>query len=129
MANSSSPNTGNQAPADEPSIEANETEIEQQQPLIQHLIELRDRILRSVLVVLAIFLGLYYFANDFYLIISEPLRVYLPEGTSMIATDVASPFLTPFKLTLVMALFLAMPLLMIKIYIQHNLYNYLDLIL
>lgn len=112
MANSSSPNTGNQAPADEPSIEANETEIEQQQPLIQHLIELRDRILRSVLVVLAIFLGLYYFANDFYLIISEPLRVYLPEGTSMIATDVASPFLTPFKLTLVMALFLAMPFIL-----------------
>ncbi len=82
---------------------------QQQQPLMQHLLELRDRILRAVLVILCIFLGLYYFANDFYLIISEPLRVYLPEGTSMIATDVASPFLTPFKLTLVLAVFLAMP--------------------
>ena len=93
---------------------ANKNTVEQQQPLIQHLIELRDRILRSVLVVLAIFLGLYYFANDFYLVVSEPLRVYLPEGTSMIATDVASPFLTPFKLTLVMALFLAMPFILFQ---------------
>lgn len=114
MANPSSPNTENQASTDEPSREANEAVVEQQQPLIQHLIELRDRILRSVLVVLAIFLGLYYFANDFYLIISEPLRVYLPEGTSMIATDVASPFLTPFKLTLVMAVFLAMPFILFQ---------------
>ena len=88
--------------------------VEQQQPLIQHLIELRDRMLRAVLVILAIFLGLYYFANDFYLIISEPLRVYLPEGTSMIATDVASPFLTPFKLTLVLAVFLAMPFILFQ---------------
>ncbi len=114
MANSSSPNTGNQAPAGEPSIEASETVVEQQQPLIQHLIELRDRILRALLVVLVIFLGLYYFANDFYLIISEPLRAYLPEGTSMIATDVASPFLTPFKLTLVMSIFLAMPFILFQ---------------
>lgn len=88
--------------------------MEQQQPLIQHLIELRDRILRAVLVVLAIFLGLYYFANDLYLVVSEPLRVYLPEGTSMIATDVASPFLTPFKLTLVLAIFLAMPFILFQ---------------
>ncbi len=88
--------------------------MEQQQPLIQHLIELRDRILRAVLVVLTIFLGLYYFANDLYLVVSEPLRVYLPEGTSMIATDVASPFLTPFKLTLVLAIFLAMPFILFQ---------------
>ncbi|MFD2231110.1 twin-arginine translocase subunit TatC [Alkalimarinus sediminis] len=114
MANSSSPNTGNQTPANKPDTKANDAVVEQQQPLIQHLIELRDRILRSVLVVLAIFLGLYYFANDFYLVISEPLRVYLPEGTSMIATDVASPFLTPFKLTLVLALFLAMPFILFQ---------------
>jgi len=114
MANPSSPNTENELPSDKSSTEANEAVVEQQQPLIQHLIELRDRILRSVLVVLVIFLGLYYFANDFYLIISEPLRVYLPEGTSMIATDVASPFLTPFKLTLVMAIFLAMPFILFQ---------------
>jgi sec-independent protein translocase protein TatC len=115
MANTSLPNSSpkqSKQHADDQS-DANMT-VEQQQPLIQHLIELRDRILRAVLVVLAIFLGLYYFANDFYLIISEPLRVYLPEGTSMIATDVASPFLTPFKLTLVLAVFLAMPFILFQ---------------
>ncbi|NLC02459.1 MAG: twin-arginine translocase subunit TatC, partial [Pseudomonas formosensis] len=58
---------------------------------------------------LLIFLGLFYFANDLYTFLSEPLRAFLPEGTSMIATDVASPFLTPFKLALISALFLAMP--------------------
>ncbi len=80
-----------------------------EQPLIAHLIELRDRLLRGVLSVFVVFLSIVYFSNDIYLLVSKPLRAYLPEGTSMIATDVASPFLTPFKLTLVVALFLSMP--------------------
>ncbi|WP_087464335.1 twin-arginine translocase subunit TatC [Oleiphilus messinensis] len=80
-----------------------------QQPLIEHLVELRNRLLKVVLSVLVIFCGLYAFANDFYLILSQPLTDIMPEGTNMIATDVASPFLTPFKLTLVMAVFLAVP--------------------
>ncbi len=78
-------------------------------PLVAHLTELRSRLLRIVVIWMLIFAGLFYFANDLYTFISEPLRVYLPEGTSMIATDVASPFLTPFKLALVSALFIAMP--------------------
>lgn len=78
-------------------------------PLVAHLIELRSRLLRIVLVWMLIFAGLFYFANDLYSFISAPLRVFLPEGTSMIATEVASPFLTPFKLALISALFLAMP--------------------
>ncbi len=82
------------------------------QPLIAHLTELRSRLLRSVLVILVLFLGLFYFANDIYTFVSEPLRRYLPEGTSMIATEVASPFLTPFKLTLVAAVFLSVPFLL-----------------
>ena len=81
-------------------------------PLVAHLTELRSRLLRIVLIWLVIFLGLFYFANDLYSFISEPLRAYLPEGTSMIATDVASPFLTPFKLALISALFLAMPFIL-----------------
>ncbi len=85
------------------------TTPEDELPLIQHLIELRDRLLRSVLVILLVFLSLYYFANDFYQFVSEPLRAFLPEGTSMIATEVTSPFLTPFKLTLVLAVFVSMP--------------------
>ena len=69
-------------------------------PLVAHLTELRDRLLRCVLAILIIFFSLFYFANDIYHFVSEPLRSLLPEGTKMIATEVASPFLTPFKLTL-----------------------------
>lgn len=85
-------------------------------PLVAHLTELRSRLLRIIVIWLLIFAGLFYFANDLYTFISEPLRVYLPEGTSMIATDVASPFLTPFKLALISALFLAMPFVLHQIW-------------
>tara|TARA_R110001599_G_scaffold8651_28_gene42402 strand:- start:25497 stop:26246 length:750 start_codon:yes stop_codon:yes gene_type:complete len=85
-----------------------ETE-DQPLPLVAHLTELRDRLLRALLAVLIVFIGLFPFANEIYSFVSEPLRALLPEGTSMIATDVASPFLTPFKLTLVAAIFIAIP--------------------
>lgn len=78
-------------------------------PLITHLTELRDKLLRALLAVLVFFICLFPFANDIYTFVSEPLRAILPAGASMIATEVASPFLTPFKLTLVAAVFLAMP--------------------
>ena len=81
-------------------------------PIVSHLLELRNRLLRSILSVLIIFLGLIYFANDLYAFLSEPLRAYLPEGATMIATEVASPFLTPFKLTIVLSVFLAMPFIL-----------------
>lgn len=86
------------------------------QPLIEHLIELRTRILHSLLSVVIIFLPLFYFANDLYAYISEPLRAYLPEGATMIATEVASPFLTPFKLTLVLAIFIAIPFILHQVW-------------
>ncbi|MEW6646769.1 MAG: twin-arginine translocase subunit TatC [Pseudomonadota bacterium] len=89
---------------------------ELEQPFISHLIELRDRILRAVLVVLAIFLGLFYFANDIYALLAEPLLSHLPEGGSMIATEVASPFLTPLKLTLVASIFIAIPYLLYQMW-------------
>lgn len=80
--------------------------------LILHLTELRDAILRSVIAVLVIFLSLFYFSNDIYSIVAKPLIESLPSGASMIATDVASPFLTPIKLTLFTALFLSVPYLL-----------------
>lgn len=85
---------------------------DQAMPLVAHLTELRDRLLRSVLLVLLIFCGLFYFANDIYTFVSAPLRAFLPEGATMIATEVASPFLTPFKLTLVTAVFIAIPFIL-----------------
>jgi sec-independent protein translocase protein TatC len=81
-------------------------------PFVQHLIELRDRLLRVVLVVAVIFLALFSFANDLYTYLAEPLLRHMPEGTSMIATEVASPFLTPFKLTLVLSIFLTIPVIL-----------------
>lgn len=82
------------------------------QPLVTHLIELRNRLLRSVVVVLVALIALFPFANDIYSFVSRPLRILLPEGTSMIATEVASPFLTPFKLSLVAAIVLVIPYLL-----------------
>ncbi|WP_281646082.1 twin-arginine translocase subunit TatC [Parendozoicomonas sp. Alg238-R29] len=97
-----------------------------EQPLVQHLLELRNRILKSVAVVVVIFLGLFYFANDIYAFVSLPLRAYLPEGASMIATEVASPFLTPFKLTLVVSVFLGIPFVLHQIwaFISPGLYQH-----
>ncbi|CAM3388082.1 twin-arginine translocase subunit TatC [Halomonas lysinitropha] len=80
-----------------------------QAPLIEHLIELRSRLMRAVIAILVIFLGLYAFANDIYSFVAQPLMALLPEGSQMIATEVASPFLAPFKLTLVVAVFAAIP--------------------
>ena len=83
-----------------------------EQPLLAHLIELRDRMLRIVLVVLAVFVALFPFANDLYTLLAEPLMAHLPSGSSMIATEVASPFLTPFKLTLIAAIFIGIPVIL-----------------
>jgi sec-independent protein translocase protein TatC len=79
------------------------------QPFMSHLIEFRDRLLRCFVSVLIIFAGLFSFSNELYLYVSKPIRAYLPDNLSMIATEVASPFLTPFKLTLVLSMFAAMP--------------------
>lgn len=69
--------------------------VEDTQPLISHLIELRKRLLNSIIAVLVIFLALVYFANDIYQIVAAPLIKQMPHGASMIATDVASPFSPP----------------------------------
>jgi sec-independent protein translocase protein TatC len=84
--------------------------------LMDHLIELRDRLLRIVLAILVIFLSLFYWANDIYTFLAEPLTRHLPEGANMIAIDVASPFLTPFKLVLVLSVFLGMPFILYQIW-------------
>lgn len=91
---------------------------EQQAPLIEHLIELRSRLMRSVISIFVIFLGLYPFANEIYTFVAQPLMALLPEGSQMIATEVASPFLAPFKLTLVVAVFIAIP------YVLHQAWSF-----
>lgn len=85
-------------------------------PLITHLLELRDRLLRSVMVIVVIFLSLIYFANDLYVLLADPLVRNLPKGATMIATDLTSPLFTPIKLTLVLSVFAAMPYLLSQIW-------------
>ena len=63
--------------------------------LMSHLVELRDRVMRMVIAILGIFLCLFYWANDIYTYLAVPLTSHMPEGSTMIAIDVASPFLTP----------------------------------
>ena len=86
------------------------------QPFMAHLIEFRDRMLRAIASVAVVFIGLFSFSNEIYLYVSEPLRQYLPASSSMIATDVTSPFLTPFKLTLMLSLFAAMPYVLYQVW-------------
>ncbi|MFP6836849.1 MAG: twin-arginine translocase subunit TatC [Pseudomonadales bacterium] len=83
-----------------------------EQPFLDHIIELRSRILRGMIVVLLLFFPIYFYANELYGIVAAPLMAHLPSDGNMIATDVASPFLTPFKLAIFAAIFLGMPILL-----------------
>ena len=84
--------------------------------LISHLIELRSRILKALLSVLVVFLCLAYFSQDLYQWLALPLLDSMPENASMIATDVASPFFAPFKLTLVLSFFIAIPYVLYQVW-------------
>lgn len=87
-------------------------ENEKEQTLVDHLVELRKRLLYAVLLVLVIFAGLFYFSDVIYEWIADPLTKLLPKGTSMIATDVTSPFFAPFKLTLFASVVISMPFIL-----------------
>ena len=77
--------------------------------LISHLVELRDRLLRAVIAIGVMFVPCAIFSDDLFTLIAMPLMEKMPAGTSMIATSVVSPFMAPLKLSLFVALFLAMP--------------------
>lgn len=83
-----------------------------EQPFIAHLIELRTRLFWVVGMVISVFIGLSFFANELYAYLAEPLLKYLPKNSSMIAIDVASPFFTPFKLAGVVAVFISVPMIL-----------------
>ncbi len=88
----------------------------QEQPLLAHLTELRTRLLHAIACVLVIFLCLAFFSNDIYSMIATPLLAKLPANSTMIATEVASPFLVPFKLTIFVALFISMPYILYQVW-------------
>ena len=84
--------------------------------LFDHLLELRNRLLRSILGVLVVFCSLVYFAQDIYQYLAQPLLETMPAGSQMIATDVASPFFAPFKLTIVISVFIAVPYILYQVW-------------
>lgn len=84
--------------------------------LISHLLELRTRLLRCVVAVAIAFLPLVFFSNQLFTLIAHPLIEKLPEGTSLIATSVVSPFMTPLKLALIGAIFVAMPYILYQMW-------------
>lgn len=86
--------------------------------LMEHLIELRDRLLHIVLSVLILFLALFAFSEEIFTFTAEPLLQLMPDGTSMIATGVTSPFLVPFKLVLMLSVLIAIP------YILHQIWGF-----
>ena len=85
-------------------------------PLVQHLVELRNRLLYIIGAVLLVFIALLNFANEIYTYVATPLQKFLPESSSMIATEVASPFLTPFKLTFFAAFIISVPFILYQIW-------------
>ncbi len=91
-------------------------EEEQELTLIDHLIELRDRILKSAVAVVALFLALFAFSNDIYTYVATPLLDALPEGSTMIAIDPTSPFFAPFKLTFYVAFLIAAPYILYQLW-------------
>ncbi|MCM2313295.1 MAG: twin-arginine translocase subunit TatC [Steroidobacteraceae bacterium] len=84
--------------------------------LISHLLELRTRLLRAVVVIAVAFIPLVFFSNQLFTLVAHPLIEKLPDGTSLIATSVVSPFMTPLKLALIGAIFVAMPYLLYQIW-------------
>lgn len=81
----------------------------EEQSFLSHLIELRQRLVRSAIVIVVIFLALSPFMRDIFTILSAPLMSVLPEGTKLIATGVITPFMVPLKLTLFVSFLIALP--------------------
>lgn len=83
-----------------------------EQSFVSHLVELSGRLKRVVAFVVVVFLCAAPFANEIYTFLSGPLLRHMPENSTMIATDVASPFFTPFKLALVGSIFISIPVVL-----------------
>jgi sec-independent protein translocase protein TatC len=92
------------------------TDTDREQPLVSHLIELRSRLLRIVGGILIVFVGLSPFSNPIYTMLAGPLTKHMPAQSSMIAIDVLSPFLTPLKFTLVLAVFITIPWILYQVW-------------
>lgn len=95
---------------------ASEPEMDLQQGLFSHLLELRSRLIKAIVAVLVVLVALVPFANRLYTWLAAPLVSRLPEGAHLIATEVASPFITPLKLAFYTALFISMPVVLYQLW-------------
>jgi sec-independent protein translocase protein TatC len=93
-----------------------EPEMDLEQGLFSHLLELRSRLIKAIVAVLVVLVALVPFANRLYALLAEPLVALLPQGAHLIATEVASPFITPLKLAFYTALFIAMPVVLYQLW-------------
>lgn len=93
-------------------MQQNHSADSSEQPLIAHLIELRNRLLNAVVCILVVCVPLFYYDNELYAYLADPLLRYLPQNSSMVAIEVISPFLTPIKLALVTAIFISVPVIL-----------------
>jgi len=93
-----------------------EPEMDLQQGLFSHLLELRSRLIKAILALAVVLAALVPFANRLYAWLAAPLVSRLPEGAHLIATEVASPFVTPLKLAFYAALFISMPVILYQLW-------------
>lgn len=104
------------APASPPNTATDQTGSAEQptvnQPLLEHIIELRSKLIYCIAAIFAIFGCLFYFSNDIYEFVAKPIMAQLPKGEKLIAIDITATFFAPFKLTLVLSFFLSMPFIM-----------------
>lgn len=99
-----------------PDNESDGNEEQEGTGFLSHLVELRTRLMRVVIFVAVIFGLMFPFSETLYTWLADPLLAHMPQGTSMIAIDVASPFLIPFKLTLMLAIFIAVPYILYQVW-------------
>ncbi len=89
---------------------------DREQSFLSHLVELRQRLIKALAAVVLVTLVLLPFAKQIYTLMSAPMLAQLPEGATMIAVQIAAPFLTPFKMTLLLAVFLSMPIIIYQLW-------------
>ncbi|WP_297357146.1 twin-arginine translocase subunit TatC, partial [Paraburkholderia sp.] len=87
-----------------------------EETFISHLVELRDRIIRAGIAVIVVFLGLVYWAPDIFRLLARPLMVNLPKDGKLIVTDVTGSFFVPMKVTMMVALVIALPVVLYQIW-------------
>ncbi len=87
-----------------------------QESFISHLVELRDRLIRSLVAILVVFIPLAFYSRELYALLAAPLLATLPSGGQMIATDIVGVFLVPMKVALMLAFLIALPYVLSQVW-------------